>query len=878
MNLRAIAIVGIILLSGLATIVPTANAGHLPQTSPAIETAWQVSFAGGMVGSGSFTTSGNFNLDAGSTYAVSYSWGFTGGCSDTSGWDLIQNSNSTGLFRVVQGSGGTISPRGDVSYIDVIQQGINGNNHRYATVIFTSPITGSVSFNGFITSCSPSTTGPETLGFPTGVSSVTDLIGYQAHYLRGSTVVGVILKVSTQQSETGILSTQTQKSPANSKFTWTRVNTAQDLVNVAGIEAITPAAIEMAQSFTPNVALGRYLEISASRVDQNDLTNCGGGKVSVSIATELTSPWDTTKERANITGDFTDSTGSNTAILTADWLTGALSSDQSSFTIGSTFVRSIAGSTTTDLSAFSPFINGSVLYYRVVLWNTACTTDNIIPLSAATTNIYSGGTIWSNTGSGWTETAAKDAWGFVLKVYGGNTLEFRLNATSANPGGAFYTYFAEHVMDANALQSFPVSSWGGFPVYGNSLYVTAGGAGSPECSFGGVSTRPCQLNEFRLGYVTIPLNTTQTLTITLDTLASQRNLIYTGTLTNQPTTTHIGRTSFDNQAGTNPDLVTYSLLSSDDYQYSVFVRVVRCVTLDGSGLCAEPSTSTGYASPPYTIVPNGSYTGSIRGFRSISGTWSATGEFNFSGQDVGGGITTLSLAATNYVSETGIQVNIPTTPGNYFVNITLTEGSGAGLTVTTSGVSVTFSPSASCLTTGQSLAMNITRSKPVEMWIGFFRLDSIGNPQRIGTLYTWDAAQNATILYTYPDGRTFGAADSGKYVLSALIATSENTPGKVVNYAKIGVNNVCDFPLGVSFLTNLNTIAQTEIATAAVVQGVTVEQKEATTYENYLGFLDWGFRADLFGTPNMVLWLAAFLAFAMVLRFGGGLGRRGRDE
>lgn len=667
----------------------------------------------------------------------------------------------------------------------------------------------------------------------------------------------------TIQGENGILSTQTSKTPSTSKILWQRLNLAQTLVQTTAGDVVTPR--QFVQTFTANALLGKYLETVTYDIRADSVACSGTASIAVSNQFNTANDWNVSAEIVNVTFSFTVTTA-GTGTITIDWINGVISETVSPLTIG-TPVWKVGGVVVTDFGAMPPAILSGT--YAIHGYHSSTNQECMVPYKT-TTDTYSGGAYHdrNDAASSWV-TSTGDLGGAFFKVYGGNILEHRLNATQKHLGGAYYTYVAEHQMDSTTQLANPTSSWGGAPLFGNTLYSLTGGAGSTDCSFGGVN-RACRLTEYRLGFITMPLNATQTLTVTYDLSATGRNLIYTGTLTNQPTQTNIARWTFDNQAGTNPDMIAYNLMSTDDYAFQVFFYVNECQSIDGNGLCSAAST---------TRIPNGSYNGLIRGLRAFSGTWNTTGEFNISGQDLGGGITTLTLTATNFITETDLQISIPTTSGSYFVNLTMVRGTGAGITVTAQGVSVTFVPTSSCLTTGQSIAMNLTRNKPVELWVGLYRLDSIGNPQLITTLFGWTTTLNATINYTFPDGRNFSAADTGKYVLAVFLQSTENVTGKVVGYAKIGVNDVCDFPLGVSFLTNLNEIAQTNIVTATQSTTASIAQREDTAYENYLGALSWAFRKDLLGIPNMVLWLAVFFGLALTLRFGtSGFGRKGRDE
>lgn len=871
MNLRTVAIVAILVTSGIAILPGTAQAGT--QTGNDSDIWRQMSFSTSN-GGGVSSSTNSLTLTAGTEYFIAASSDYSGGsvsgsttlffqvgslftlsdtdgCAATPTFTSLQSGATASVLSATYGDpGGCGSSAGAWWIVSIIP----GSSGTFALSNGCGTCSGGgLSFNIF------------SMVFPPGISTPSQMVGHFGTWVNGGTNMAIALTNASLQTENGILSTQTQKTPVNTKQTFTRVNQAQNLLATgAGSDIGMRQAV---QTFTAAPALGKYLEITSFFVNVAGVACSGTASIAVSNQFNSAQDWNVSAEAVNVSFSFTATGTNQQGTLTVDWLGMVVSEDIASLSFGTPTFK-IFGQTVTEPSGLpAAILTGT---YALHYYHSSAN-DQCMQVKKTAADAYSGGGLFTrnDAASTWTTETGDIGTGF-FKVYGGNVVEFRLNATFLDAGGAYYTYVAEHQMDSNTQQAFPISSWGGFPVYGNTLFTLAGGAGSLECSFGGISNRPCVIAEYRLGYVTIPANSTQTLTITFNLNATGRNLFYTGLLANQPTQTHIGRLTFDNQAGTNPDMNVYNLFSFDDYFFQVFFYVNECAAIDGAGLCSQAST---------TRIPNGSYNGLVRGLRAFSGTWNATGEFNLTGQDLGGGTSTLTLAATNFVTEADLAVTIPSTPGTYFVNLTMVRGTGAGITITAQGVTVTFSPASACLTTGQSLAMNMTRSKPVELWAGLYRLDSIGNPQLITTLFGWTTALNSTILYTFPDGRNFGAADTGKYVLGVFLQSSENVTGKLVNSAKIGVNDVCDFPLGVSFYTNLNEIAQTNIVTATQSTTASIAQREDTAYENYLGALSWAFRRDLFNTPNMVLWLAVFFGLALTLRFGiSGMGRRGRDE
>jgi hypothetical protein len=238
------------------------------------------------------------------------------------------------------------------------------------------------------------------------------------------------------------------------------------------------------------------------------------------------------------------------------------------------------------------------------------------------------------SGGAWVQQPGQDFGGIFLNAYGGNkTYEWRLNATLQNTGGATYLYIGEHQRDSNLGLATPRSSWGGSALFGKDLFELSGSG--PDCAFGGITNSLCMLREYRLGYLPLPYNTTGSFTITMNMNGMGRNLVYVGTLQNQPPQTHVHRLAWDYQESSSNDLAIYQLWSTDDYFALTEYTIKECA----NGDCTEFGP----------VLSNVSWSANIcGGIRNAAGTPDADGKFNISGQDLPGCQIKITLTGSGY--------------------------------------------------------------------------------------------------------------------------------------------------------------------------------------------------------------------------------------
>ena len=730
----------------------------------------------------------------------------------------------------------------------------------------TAPVTLSTNSGGFGSPGSLSSGWTFPPGDSAGHASVLGYHGAWAHSGSPTTEIAFAVKCCPNvQGESAVLSGQTSKSPASSKLAWSRINPPTIFAQLDGAGSGGNVA-EIAQGFPAPVG-GAYVEITRIGMFGSGNYNCGG-TLRISITNTLSVPWNELAEVAGVQVSWTLSGSAPTNnYVTVDWVSAVIGEDAGSVSFG-TPTWSIGGNTVTGegLKALAPFITPAQgEYYVRAYWdNSGCMPNAYVMSRYSGSDSYSGGTAWTVSGGAWVQQPGQDFGGILLSAYGGNkTYEWRLNATAHNTGGATYVYVGEHQRDSNLGLATPSSSWGGTALFGKDLWELSGSG--PDCAFNGISNSLCLLREYRLGYMPLPYNTSEALTVTMNMNGMGRNLVYVGTLQNQPVQTHVHKLAWDYQQSASNDLTVYQLWSTNDHFASVNITVRRCTVVAGDGTCAD--TGTVLQNDP--VIPNGSYLGTISNLRTVAGSWDEHGNFSISGQDVRGSQIVLTLTAPGYLTEKDLLITVGDTPASYFANVTMKTVSSVGLNVTQSGVQVTFNLTNPQFSTGQRLEVQQNRSVGVELWTILFQIDEAGNPVRARgfTPFQWTTSMPNQLDVTWPDGRMLNDADTGAYVLSTFIAASESTRGVLVASLPIGVNQA-PMSVGTSLGANLNIAGQNDINAQAQANNAAAQRvTEATVQQHFLEWLDWFPRTDLF-LPNAILYPVLFMLGALMLRFG----------
>lgn len=824
-------------------------------------------------------TANSIQLQGGHTYI--YAEGMGAGGLSPGGVTMHVSGNSTTLISkgpLANSVGGGMDP---ATIVEWFSGGVSSGSGFYNVTQFKMPYTANVFFDYFYSGSGSCFTqdGFVNPPLPPGVTAGNQMTGWVADIIAKcpnscvpiSRTVGYILDADVVPiGEQGILSTETTRTPTTSQFAWTQIAGDQLFVNTPA--SATNTLLSGVQSFAPNLTTqGKFVDTSTFLIAETSAP-CNGATLQISFAKVLNYPWDPTQEIANMSMSVTQSTGASNTQVTVDWSNGLISSADPAHTSFGAITFKAAGTTVTAGTAnffnnFPPSLAGAgTAYFH---WNFV-SAPGACGIQTGSSSTYPNGFAYTDGGTQWTQQTTQDLAGWVMNVYGGVPLIYSFTESASTVGGARYAYICEVQKDSNAQRYTLSSSYGGgarlgsFQAAGNSICA------NPVIASVGGTLLQQTIQEWRLGFETIPVNSTATVTVTIDSTGSSRNLLYIGTFTGSQPTTHLhlqGPYTYT-PAATN-SLSVYGIFSTDDYFTQVFFQVRACVNLNADGTCGDVTGGVNTANG--AIIPNGSYSGTVSVLRAIAGAWDANGQFNITGQDIPGGVIALTIQATGFTTDNQVQVTVPS-GGIYYVNLTMTPGGATGISVKQGGVTCTFDNTSPMYVTGQLISINISRSKTVELWFTLFKIANGGTSQ-VTSMFDWTTSLNNTQLFAYPNGQTLQAADSGQYVLAAFTPTTSSTKGTTICYDTIGVNQAGNFPVSSNLVQDLNTVAQTSIQTASQIQGATgTKQAEATTYDDYLALLDWGFSSLFFGIPNMVVILFVFLGGALLLRFGRGSG------
>lgn len=638
------------------------------------------------------------------------------------------------------------------------------------------------------------------------------LVGAISHASGAHTLI--FESVSTQ-SETGILSTQTQKNPAASKFSFTRLN-APELIAQTTAAMINWDVSEAVQSVTAVPSKGTYLNGVSHYLRTSCTTQQTGW---FSISQELTHPWNVSKEIANFTFTFQPSNPSDIGSIVFDFITSTVSSTMPLGISG--ISRHIGGNPTSDTGAFIPSFSSGTYYLKSHYTGCAKLWGH---------NAYSGGTAYTNSGSSWT-AKVEDFGNLNVHTYGGKQYTFQLNQTRGDVGGSVYTYIAEHQLDTITGKSKPVSSFGGSPI---EFYSLAASQGTADCSFESL-TYACSIKEYRLGYQNIPVDSAQSVSITLDTASSGRNILYSATLINQPSRLNIAPTLYDNQELSGNDFRAYYLLSNDNYYNQVTFTIKNCLSGLKDSICSGSSFPVGGLA----------YNGHINNARAFSGSTDSQGQFTLTGQDLQNATTTVTLSGTGY---TTMDYTVKVPPGSAFYNVTLfvQESSEGSLIVTSQSIQV--SPNPGNFTVPNPAYFHVNKTFDDIIYWSVFRLESSGLPSIRTQTYPF-SSKTEQIRYPITGATNSGSGFNnhvGQYYLA--ITDYNGLPLKVVPFVICASNSTCLEQPTINSALNTTIQQSTQVA-------IQVAAKEINTpLEDSRGWLhksvDWAHQSKIL-IPNM---------------------------
>ena len=767
--MRVAALLIAVALLALAVIVPP-PASAAVETTPGDQDIWR-QIAPPITGanSGAQTTNG-ITLTAGQTYYLYVGTNAVWGQYVNAG----SSAGSSDLFTLNRD--GILTP--GVKGADAVLISMTNTTATYNPYYAVVRVTPTTTTNYYLATSSGGFGSPGSLStgwtFPPGDrAGHTGVVGYHASWGHSGSpsnhIAHAIKCCPVRQSEAGIMSGQVSLNPLNTKASWLRINPATALFELNGAGTGGNVA-EIAQSFPAPVG-GAYVERTRIGMFGSGNYNCGG-TLRISITNTLSVPWNELGEVAGVQVPWTLSGSAPTNnYVTVDWVAATITEDAGSVSFGSP-TWSIGGNTVTgeNLKALAPFIMPSQgTYYVRAYWDQGnCGASAYVMSRYSGSDGYAGGTAWYVSSGVWTQQPSQDFGGIQVATYGGNkTYEWKLNATDLNVGGATYLYVAEHQRDSNTGLATPTSSWGGSALWGKDLYELAGGAGSVECTFAGISTSACLVREYRLGYVPFPReDTSEQLTITMNMNGMGRNLVYVGTLQNQPTQTHVAALSWDYQESAANDLVVYQLLSTDDYFALAEFTIKECANAD----CTEFGPA----------LSNVSYQASIcNGARQSAGIPDAQGKFNISGQDLPGCTIKVTLTGAGY-AETIWSAEITGNGAHFFTLGIFKAGTTTG-SAQLAATTVTFEGEASRYIPDR-LNITITRGRNAPLFIGLDRVDATtGVIQHNIVKATYSKASDANkFQFYYPNRAKSASSDQGLYILWVM-----NETGLVLNHLKV---------------------------------------------------------------------------------------------
>lgn len=862
MKQKAILFAFLILLPAIVFIIPTVEA-----TPEEEEEIWrQVSFANAGNYNADFT-SDNVVLPSSGEYFVSggsYNTAISSGCQFS--YTVIDTSNSTTIFnaRIGPSSGIIENIRADVTVTLLQSSGFSGNSCRFGvTVSLTVPYGMTIR----ATTTNTPNNAFRGLSYPPGVDGWQDLVGVVGFGGQSGGVDGAGMLVQqplTQISETVIQADETDLLPLSSQLSWSRLNynTSQWFSNTP-TSGNDNTVDEWIQPFSYTSAKGQIVEQIhfAAQVNRN---GCAA-VVSVSIANSLSHPWQTSSELANITFTFdADSAGSNSrALFDVDFVHGIVSKDSGAIT--NLAITSYSHLGVSDVRATQAPLTNATSYIRIKTASNLAGT--CLYMSYQTNDLVTGHSLATASGSGWTTQTGKDIDNLMVYTYNGDIpYEWKLNATNRNVGGSFYIYTREIVLDSAAFQSKPTSDFGGNARQGT--FEAGGGTSSGLCS-DGISDflwTTCDMRNWRLGWQDIPIEASTSLSAFFDFSNSGSNLFFTGTLINQPSHIHIGKVAFDEQSVTTNNLVVYQFYSTNDFDYTLIVTVFACDETDAiDGSCSVVNE---------TPLPNGSYLGSVRNLRSISGSWTTDGQIILTGQDVGGGTVSLTLFKSGYANE-AYTITVPDASGIYYANLTMFAVSSEGDTIVIGGgaLTVTFEGNFS-RTIPDNVTIFINRTRNVQLLIDCVRTDpDSGLVSSACNAHLWESTDENSFIFSYPQSvktaTTLG--DSGYYIVYVTNSTGVYVNGTAFCISQTYITS-CNVNIGSDLKVQLGSDSVTEYNSVASTRGTaTVIATETTVRNLFANAMVFALDVTIFTIPNLAWW---YLGTLVIVGMGVARGSR----
>lgn len=632
-------------------------------------------------------------------------------------------------------------------------------------------------------------------------------------------VFGFVFRaVQSQAAEDGILATQTDKSPPSTQFSWTRLNPAVEIVNsTAAGDGAQPAI--GAQKIAAHATSGKYLEQFRAAIG---FSSTCSGTMHVSVSTNLNVPWDNGLELINLSATYTATSTGNLEFV-ADFVQGTLKPyGTTAWSFGTVAITQHGDTITNSL----PADVSSARHVRI--WLSGCAITKSGP------NGYSSGSMYTYSAGAWTELASNDMFKLSFKYYQEDTMTFSASATSQYVGGALYTYTKEEKIDITTPSITLESNFEGAAISGGTLF-----------DFYGTCDRPsCNVREHRLGYRTIPHTASETWTFTLNATSAGRNLIYGGTLINQPsTTTHVSSIAPARTDAASITLKTYQLWVTNDYFTSVKFTVKECQSLAGDGTCnSEGATLTGVlATTTYDDVEQSNYT--------------ETGIFYVTGHNVANNVLTVVLSKIGYQEET-YEIDVRGRGSQSFTLYMVEESADSG---TITRVTLTVEPDPGNFTVPGQALFNITKSTTETIYWAVAKREQSG-----ALILRTDThpITGRTDTARYPVGRNATASETGAFVIYFVDANTN--PLKTVAFI---MHDGATFPAQVVLDSAINASLRAQMAVKVqlrdVEEGTTPAEEAQSIIIDAVRFA----YDDPLVIPNMYIFAWAAIVAAALARF-----------
>lgn len=737
---------------------------------------------------------------------------------------------------------------------------------RFSAYAFTPTATATYYFETEVRSggtCTGSCFTLNTLTFASPTASGS--LGYQDES-SGDRHAIMIFQDVERAPEEAILASELDLDPSSTQVTWTRLNTARDMIvsTAGGSSGSNVATTEFYQTLTYSNTHGRYLE--AVRFHPTGSGTCSG-QLSVSVVNQIVHPYALTRETGNLTATFTQD-GSGGPDIIFNFVDGTITDDLSTVTFGTPTWSS--GGTTRAWSSAPRIDDGYAV--RIKFWSYSCTAGGPITMGRSTGSVYAGGSLFERAlGSASFTDTSTDLLRIQLSAYGGIENTYYVNADGRQIAGAYHAFIRERQNDADPWRSASdPTSW--------TITSSETGLG---IQIGEQRTRivtgtgtPGQRESETLVRLMYPepdpyaVTTAENWTVTVDMTESGGNVLhYASALLNQPAQPHVTRSVALTRHLGSGSLSTVMLFSTNDHNATLRVIVRECRNVD----CTTFSDRVGHVTYEARVNVDAT-TGEAA--RTTTGAASTNAEFNVTGQDLPGVTIRVVLSRTGYY-ETGWDVPMPASNGitTVTLGIYVAEAVDAGQpSLVTSIVRIEGN---STRVVPDQISLNATRNAPRTLYLAAARVDTGGTLRLVSSsLATWTTTMPATIEHRHPALRASTEGDAGSFVLMVTNATGYvfAQQSYCIVFDTWNDRTSCVTPTAAQVQAMSTSVAAALAARTTIERAQTEAEAEEALVSHAINALDW-FLGDPLGVGIPMMLLLDCLAIFVL--GAGALRRRG---